>query len=530
MPTSDAMKRAKRLARRKLGISKPYKHQKRAWKAAIDENRSVFSVMPTGSGKSASFQVPCMVRKGLSIVVSPLLALMREQVERLQNAGVRAFRIGMDMKKSEIRETMRAIKSKKAKIVYVAPERLQKADFLSALEMRVVKTLVVDECHCMSIWSRDFRPAYKSVGLFRQRFYKAIVIAVTATADEYVERDVVETLKMYDYERIVGEPNRPNLEYEAVYDAESHYITTVFDTSKRMGGDGCGIVYCASRRHVEEIFKKLRYGSKLAVAYYHAGLDAYQRQAIQDEFMDDQYDIMVATNAFGMGVDKGDVRMVYHFDFPESVFAYAQEAGRAGRDGKPALCILNIGKKGKQIRNFLFQINNPKYYVYERLWRNFNKHKRREPFVLTSDQLDRIGGSSLNGTGVSAMRYMEYKHAIRTGPGQNKYVLPIIRKDAAIEVCHECNVDYEISHDGDLVIFLPADYNGSVLQRLKRRHATIMRRPVESFVIERLTVDSRITPDDVDLKRERAEDKLNEVYRFAEAFDKHEFLNEAFLK
>lgn len=528
---SPSIEKARRVARNRLGIRKPYKHQLKAWRAAIEENKSVFSVMPTGSGKSAAFQVPCIVRKGLSVVVSPLLALMREQVERLRNAGVRAFRIGMDMSKREIREALSAVRSKEAKIIYVAPERLQNQDFLDVLERRKVGTIVVDEAHCMSFWSRDFRPAYKAVGIFRQRFYNAVVMALTATADEFVEKDIVSTLRLYDHERIVGAPDRPNLSYESVDEADVSYIVKALETGRRMGGDGCGIVYCASRRHVDDtVFRKLRYGCNLAVAKYHAGMDSYQRQRIQDEFMNGDYDLIVATNAFGMGIDKPDVRLVYHFDYPESVFAYAQEAGRAGRDGLPSLCVLNISKKGTQIRNFLANIANPKFYVYERLWRNFLRNRKFKPFILNSSQLDRIGGSSLDGTGTSAMRYMEYKRAIRTRSGQLKYVLPIVRHTEAVNICRDARVRYDVDDDNQLVIELPADYNGGVIASLRNSHSVIMRRPIEGFVLERIADDLRVTPDDVSDKRSRTDEQIDEVFQFAAAHDKHEFLSEAFLK
>lgn len=527
------MDKARRVARKRLGIKKPYKHQKKTWKASIVNDKSVFSVMPTGAGKTAAFQVPCLVRKNLSIVISPLLALMREQVERLKDAGVRAFRIGMDMSKSEIRKSIKAVATKKAKIIYVAPERLQNEDFLEALENRKVGTIVVDECHCLSFWSRDFRPAYANVGLLRIRFPHAIVIATTATADKFIEHDVTRTLKMYNYTRIVGPPERPNLVYESVYDAEPNYIVHALRAARSMGGAGCGIVYCSSRKHVDNVvYNRLKYGTNLRIGRYHAGMDAATRQTTQDAFMNDEFDLMLATNAFGMGVDKANVRLVYHYDYPESIFAYAQESGRAGRDGKPALCVLNIGKKGKQIRDFLFRISNPKFYVYERLWRNFSRNKKLKPFLLSSEALDRIGGSMLSGTGMSALRFLEYHGCIRTRSGQLVYTLPIFADWRKVEsICQKHRVNFAIDSDArELTVTLPSDYNGNVINALKLSRCIVMQRPVEHLIIERLSDSLQVTQKNILEKRERADSQLDELYMFARTTDKHAFINEAFLK
>ena len=531
MATSPLLKKARRVAHKRLGIAKPYKHQRQAWKASIEHDQDVLMVMPTGAGKSLAFQIPCIVRKGLAIVISPLLALMREQTDRLANAGVRAYRIGMDMSRADIKKTLSAIEMRKAKVVYVSPERLSNSDFLDALTTRSVRTLVVDESHVCSIWSRDFRPAYRQIGTFRRRFPKAIVIAVTATADSWVEKDVVRVLRLADYKRIVGPPHRPNLVYEAVYDAPVNGIVGALNNARDLGGSGCGIVYCGSRRCVDStVGQRLRYGTDLKIATYHAGLGAHERQRVQDAYMDDEYDLIVATNAFGMGVDKEDVRLVYHYDYPESIFAYAQESGRGGRDGDPALCVLNIASSGDRIRGFLKNIANPKYYVYTNLWRAIKRHGKYKTFHLTTAQLDKIGGSSLDGASMSAIRYMEYKQCVRTTTFELIYTLQTLRPNEAQDICYAANVKHYLDDDNKLVIILPADYNGSVLVRLQRAHAVVMNRPIEKLLIERVSNSLTVTETDVETKLDRAEAGLNSVLAFARAKDKHAFINDAFLK
>lgn len=527
----EAVARGKRLARKYLGIDKPHKHQKQTWRAVANE-RSVFLVAPTGSGKSLSFLVPCLAQPGLALVISPLLALMREQVERLKAAGIKAERIGHDMSKKDIRAVLRRIAAGTLKIVYLSPERIRNPDFDSAIRQNGnVQLIVCDECHCLSIWSRDFRPLYKDVSLLRTTFPAAPVICCTATADDDVESDVSEILKIYDFKRIVSPPHRPNLTFETVSESPVEYIPRAFQDAKRLARttSGTAIVYCGSRRNTEIVCRQLMAVTDLSVAYYHAGMSAWRRQRVQDQFQVGHVDIVVATNAFGMGIDKPDVRLVFHYDIPDGVFAYCQEAGRAGRDGLPALCVLNYSTKGMQIRRFLHQIQNPKFYVYERLWKVFKKHALGKPVPFSTSVLNAIPNSSLGGVGVSALRYMEFKGCVKTSPGPREYSLNVLKPGLVRSILDRHRIPYRMSKQ-TVSFRLQADDPDDAPNELARKRAVLPSAPDEKIIVQRASQRLRVREIDVEVKKEKSENRIEELLAFADADDKQEFLNGAFLR
>ena len=316
------------------------------------QGKDVLAVMPTGAGKSICYQLPALMRQGVAVVVSPLISLMKDQVQALLQMGVRAAYINSSLKESQCRKAIANAAQGMYKIVYVAPERLLTPGFLWFAQQVQISLLCVDEAHCVSQWGQDFRPSYLEIPEFLQRQPGRIPVgAFTATATERVRNDIREILRMRQpMEQITGF-DRPNLYFEVqvVAEREKYEIVRTYLSSHP---DSSGIVYCATRKKVDALYERLK-ADGFAVAHYHAGLDAQERQCGQDDFLFDRVRVMVATNAFGMGIDKSNVSFVLHYNMPMDLESYYQEAGRAGRDGQPADCILLYSPGDVRMANFL---------------------------------------------------------------------------------------------------------------------------------------------------------------------------------
>ena len=295
-------------------------------------------LMPTGSGKSLCYQIPAICRAGTGIIVSPLIALMQDQVMALREAGVRAAAIHSGLEYNELQEAMRDLRNGTLDLVYVAPERLVNDMFLDVLDDIQIALFAIDEAHCISQWGHDFRPEYRQVSLLRTRYPDVPCIAVTATADEPTRKDIVERLSL-PHLYIAGF-DRPNITYEvAIKDNPRSQLLRFLKTRSN---DESGIIYCLSRKKVEETAKWLA-GQGYNALPYHARLDANIRAGNQERFLKEEGIIMVATIAFGMGINKPDVRFVAHLDLPKNIEAYYQETGRAGRDGLPSVAWMVYG-------------------------------------------------------------------------------------------------------------------------------------------------------------------------------------------
>src|SRR5580658_6932676 len=300
--------------------------------AAVLNGRDVLAVMPTGSGKSLCYQLPALLRDGLTIVVSPLIALMRNQVAQLRGYGIAAAALNSANGPDESRSVLDQIGRGELRLVYIAPERLVKSETLALLKRAKVALLAVDEAHCISQWGHDFRPEYAALGSVQEALGGVQTVAFTATADAATRADILDKLFSRPPAVFVHGFDRPNL--RLAMQAKSGGRKQITDFITAHAGQN-GIVYCASRRKTEELAEALR-GVGVTALAYHAGMDSVERSRNQDTFLQDDGVVMVATVAFGMGIDKPDIRFVLHADMPSNIESYYQEIGRAGRDGLPA--------------------------------------------------------------------------------------------------------------------------------------------------------------------------------------------------
>ena len=320
--------------------------------ASLLRNEDVIGIMPTGAGKSICFQIPALCKAGLTIVFSPLISLMKDQVDGLLVQNIPAALINSTLTQAEFNKTMYEVRSGKIKLLYIAPERLGSNFFCNVLRALPIAQVIVDEAHCISEWGHDFRPSYRLIGEWLNSLPKRpIVGAFTATATKYVENDIKKLLGLDNANVYVTGFDRPNLSFSVIrtpkrMDYVVHYV--------RQHANENGIIYCATRKDVDRVYENLtRAGIK--VGHYHGGLSDEVRREMQNAYADDKLQIMVATNAFGMGIDKSNVRYVLHYQMPRNMESYYQEAGRAGRDGAPAECILLYSGQDVQVHKYLIE-------------------------------------------------------------------------------------------------------------------------------------------------------------------------------
>ena len=321
---------------------------------AILQRRDSLGIMPTGAGKSVCFQVPALLFEGVTLVVSPLVSLMKDQVNALTQCGIKAAYINATLTEKQHEAVMKKAEDNQYKIIYVAPERLLNTEFISLCQNIDISMVCVDEAHCVSHWGHDFRPSYLQIKGFISNLQKRpVVTAFTATATQMVRDDITELIGLDNPFEVVTGFDRPNLYFEVIkpknkYVALRRYLDLYSGRS--------GIVYCASRRNTDELYEKLS-DEGYSVTKYHAGLSKAERERNQEMFIDDRKEVIIATNAFGMGIDKSNVSFVIHYNMPGDIASYYQEAGRAGRDGGDADCILLFSPSDVRLQKFF--IENP---------------------------------------------------------------------------------------------------------------------------------------------------------------------------
>ncbi len=354
--SSDKLRQIKDLLKLHYGFSEFRSGQQEALENIL-RKKDTLVIMPTGGGKSLIYQLPALVLEGVTVVVSPLIALMKDQVDFLNSVGIPATFINSSISPQEAKERIEKIQGGFYKLLYIAPERFNNQEFVKLLENIKVDLFAVDEAHCISEWGHDFRPSYTRLNQAINILGKPPVVALTATATPEVREDIIKQLDLSGPAQIVTGFRRPNLQLGVARLSETQKASAVL-SSVRSLEEPRGIIYVGTRAKVDELTQILLQEDFKAVAY-HAGMEAEERKWVQEKFMKDEVDIIIATNAFGLGIDKKDIRFIIHHNTPGTVEAYYQEAGRAGRDGRSSFCLLFFSPKDRHLQEFFIQGDNP---------------------------------------------------------------------------------------------------------------------------------------------------------------------------
>ncbi len=385
----NILKNAKEVLSRYFGYGDFREGQEKVIESILS-GRDTVVVMPTGAGKSLCYQLPALCLEGVAIVVSPLISLMKDQVDDLLERNIPATFINSSISPVEMGRRMGEIREGKFKLVYIAPERFYSREFLAVMKEANISLFAVDEAHCISEWGHDFRPSYLKLKQAVESLGRPPVIALTATATPEVKEDIARQLGLSDAKMIVTGFDRKNLIYYVVQisDINSKQYK-ILDIAQKVGFPG--IVYAGTRNTVEGLVEFLGFNGITALGY-HAGMDDQERRRAQDDFMSGKADVIVATNAFGMGIDKPDIRFVAHFDMPGTLEAYYQEAGRAGRDGKRSYCVLLYHRADRHLRDFFIKGDNPPRGLIKGLYEML-KAQSGEPILMTySEMMEQLNG------------------------------------------------------------------------------------------------------------------------------------------
>ena len=377
---------------------------------AVLAGHDCLCIMPTGGGKSLCYQLPSVARAGTTLVVSPLIALMKDQVDGLQQLGISAAFINSALNTTEQEETLLRFGAGQYDLLYVAPERFRSSKFLDAVRRTKIGLLAIDEAHCISEWGHDFRHDYARLGEFRERLGSPQTIALTATATDEVREDVLRQLQLADPKVFVAGFARDNLHYMVVNhrgkQAKQDALLEFLEETP-----GCGIIYASTRATCEEIRDLILDHTSRSVVAYHGGLMPDERRQLQETFMSGGAEIVVATNAFGMGIDKADVRFVVHYNMPGSLEAYYQEAGRAGRDGLPSVCLLMYSQSDRFIQEFFIDSAHPPKESIAKVY-NYLIHHPDDPIELTQAGLKEELGLTIGPDGVGTCERLLEKAAV----------------------------------------------------------------------------------------------------------------------
>ena len=385
---------------------------------SILEGKDAVVVMPTGSGKSLCYQLPAMILDGVTLVVSPLIALMKDQVDALQARGLPATFINSSISEPEQRARIDALRRREHKLVYIAPERFRSSRFNAALQQIPISLFAVDEAHCISTWGHDFRPDYLRLRNVIKSLKQVQTLALTATATPYVRSDIIQQLGLNRPQTFVSGFDRPNLSIEVMHTVrEREKIARIRSLAKDIPGSG--IIYAATRKAVEQVGAKLK-AVDLKVSEYHAGMSDAMRVRAQDDFMSGRTQMIVATNAFGMGIDKPDIRFVVHYQMPGSIEAYYQEIGRAGRDGLPSTCVLLFNYADKNTHEFFIEGSYPDISVVKQVYDSLAATELRK-IELSTAEIARRAGETNEMAVQSALYALERAgHIQRTAPALNR--------------------------------------------------------------------------------------------------------------
>ena len=425
-PIGDNLQFAKETLDKYFGFSSFLEGQADVIQAVAD-GHDCLVVMPTGGGKSLCFQLPALMRDGITLVISPLIALMKDQVDSLNARGIRATFINSSLSFDEQKKRINAVRRGEYQLLYVAPERFRSEWFLSVLRDDVKVTLLaVDEAHCVSQWGHDFRPDYLKLRDISANIGRPQIIALTATATPFVRADIIKELGLRQPRHFVAGFNRPNLKLRvAQTDTDSDKAAELQNLIART--QGSGIVFSATRKSVESVTTMLN-SRGFSAAGYHAGMDEPTRKRVQEEFMSGKTRIIVATNAFGMGVDKPDIRFVVHYQIPDSIESYYQEVGRGGRDGKPAECLLLFNYADKSTQDYFIEGSYPQPDIIEEVYLSLVETRRKD-IELGIEEISRRSGIRNQMAVRSSLIILEKAgHIVRGNAAENMATI-IPRKD-----------------------------------------------------------------------------------------------------
>jgi ATP-dependent DNA helicase RecQ len=375
-----------------------FRHGQKEVIETVMAGQDCLCVMPTGGGKSLCYQLPAMVLDGLTLVVSPLIALMKDQVDQLQSLGLPVSFVNSTLSTSEQNDRLDRMAAGEFRLVYVAPERFRSGRFCDAVRTAGVKLLAVDEAHCISEWGHDFRPDYARLGYFRRLLGNPPTLALTATATDRVRRDIIDQLALSEPKPFITGFARPNLFYEIQSPRSERQKPEMLIQFLRET-PGSGIIYTSTRKRAQEVAEQIAHETKRRVVVYHAGLLPDQRREAQEDFMEGRRDVVVATNAFGMGIDKADVRFVVHYNVPGSLEAYYQEAGRAGRDGKPSRCLMLFHQSDRYIQEYFIDTAYPNR-EYVQAVHEYLCGVEQNPIEMTQDEIKQILNLPIGSDGI----------------------------------------------------------------------------------------------------------------------------------
>ncbi len=541
MLTSPTLDDARTVLQARFGYPAFRPGQERAIVSVL-AGRDTLVVLPTGGGKSLCYQVPALVTRGLTVVVSPLISLMKDQVDALERRGIDAAFINSTLSSAEVSDRLAKAQRGELRMLYVAPERFDVGTTAERLKAIGVALLAIDEAHCISEWGHDFRPSYRRVGEVRQRLGNPPTIALTATATPLVREDIARILDLQDPEIIVTGFDRPNLSYGVISAKSDREKDAVVVSQLRALEDGTGIVYASTRKTVERLAQYLD-DQGIPAAAYHAGLDDERRRRVQDQFMAERIRVIVATNSFGMGVDKSNVRLVIHYAMPGTLEAYYQEAGRAGRDGQPSRCVLLHAFPDRFTHEFFIKSALPDKALIEQVYRRCTRESDRDGVIAATAEELAVGvGGKVSAKAVeSALRVLAEAGALRWDPDSAGLVrLRLLATPERIRV--ELGAGHEMEREllracwrvakeqlsrGTIIDLdgLPPGFNGfvgafSMLESLEARQFVQVERvggglrlvdPTMS--LDRVAIDWR----SLDRRRQREFDKLEAMQRYAYA-------------